>query len=62
MEAMIVQGTALQVKEYKGKRVVTFKDIDTVHKRPDGTASRNFRENRQRFIRGVDYEYFNFKH
>ncbi len=55
MEAMIVQGTTLQVKEYKGKRVVTFKDIDTVHKRPDGTASRNFRENRQRFISGVDF-------
>lgn len=55
MEAMIVQGTALQIKEYKGKRVVTFKDIDTVHRRPDGTASRNFRENRQRFISGVDF-------
>lgn len=54
-EAMIVQGTALQIKEYRGKRVVTFKDIDTVHKRPDGTASRNFRENRQRFISGVDF-------
>ena len=52
---MIVQGTALQIKEYRGKRVVTFKDIDTVHKRPDGTASRNFRENRQRFISGVDF-------
>ena len=48
-------GTALQIKEYRGKRVVTFKDIDTVHKRPDGTASRNFRENRQRFISGVDF-------
>lgn len=54
-EAMIVQGTALQIKEYRGKRVVTFKDIDTVHKRPEGTASRNFRENRQRFISGVDF-------
>lgn len=55
MEAMIVQGTALQIKEYKGKRVVTFKDIDTVHKRPDGTARRNFNQNRQRFISGVDF-------
>ena len=55
MEAMIVQGTALQVKEYKGKRVVTFKDTDTVHKRPEGTARRNFNQNRQRFISGVDF-------
>ena len=54
-EAMIIQGTAIQIKEYRSKRVVTFKDIDTVHKRPDGTASRNFRENRQRFISGVDF-------
>lgn len=54
-EAMIVQGTALQIKEYRGKRVVTFKDIDTVHQRPDGTARRNFNQNRQRFISGVDF-------
>lgn len=54
-EAMIIQGTAIQIKEYRDQRVVTFKDIDTVHKRPDGTASRNFRENRQRFISGVDF-------
>ena len=54
-EAMIVQGTALQIKEYRGKRVVTFKDIDTVHKRPDGTAKRNFDNNRSHFIRGVDF-------
>ena len=52
---VIVQGTALQIKEYRGKRVVTFKDIDTVHKRPEGTARRNFNQNRQRFISGVDF-------
>lgn len=54
-EAMIIQGTAIQIKEYRGKRVVTFKDIDTVHKRPEGTARRNFNQNRQRFISGVDF-------
>lgn len=53
---MIVQGTALQIKEYRGKRVVTFKDIDTVHKRPDGTASRKrFNDNRRHFVSGVDF-------
>lgn len=55
MEAMTIQGTEIQIKEYKGKRVVTFKDIDTVHQRPLGTAGRNFRENRERFISGVDF-------
>lgn len=34
-EVMTIQGTSLQIKEYKGKRVVTFKDIDTVHQRPE---------------------------
>lgn len=52
---MIVQGTALQIKEYRGKRVVTFKDIDTVHKRPDGTARKRFNDNRRYFVSGVDF-------
>lgn len=43
------------VKQYKGQRVLTFKDIDIVHGRADGTAGRNFRVNRERFIEGEDY-------
>ena len=42
------------VKEYNGERLVTFKDIDALHERPEGTASRNFRANRQYFREGVD--------
>lgn len=42
-------------KEYDGRRVVTFKDIDAAHERPEGTAKRNFTENRERFIEGEDY-------
>lgn len=45
----------IPIKEYNGQRVVTFKEIDAVHERADGTASRNFRDNRNRFIEGVDY-------
>ncbi|MDE5558139.1 MAG: ORF6N domain-containing protein [Ruminococcus sp.] len=45
----------IEIKEYKGQRVVTFKDIDTLHQRPTGTASRNFKANRQHFIEGVDF-------
>ena len=44
----------ISIKEYNGQRVVTFKDIDAVHGRPDGTASRNFRTNRERFIESED--------
>ncbi|MSS91303.1 helix-turn-helix domain-containing protein [Eisenbergiella tayi] len=50
-----IHGHDIRLREYNGKRVVTFKDIDEVHERPIGTASRNFLTNRQRFINGVDF-------
>ncbi|WP_053080573.1 ORF6N domain-containing protein [Methylobacterium variabile] len=40
---------------YKGERVVTFAMVDRIHQRPDGTAGRTFRDNRERFVEGVDY-------
>lgn len=55
MNEITIGETALTVKEYQGKRVVTFKDIDTVHGRPDGTAGRNFRANKEHFIEGEDF-------
>lgn len=45
----------ISAKTYDGRRVVTFKDIDLVHERADGTASRNFRQNRDRFIEYEDF-------
>lgn len=45
----------LQVKEFKDQRVVTLKDIDMVHERPEGTARRNFNENKGRFIEAEDF-------
>lgn len=45
----------LQVKEYRGQRIVTFKDIDTVHERPEGTARKRFNDNKKHFIEGTDY-------
>lgn len=53
--------TDLLIKEYKQQRVVTFKDIDELHQRVDGTAKRNFNENKENFIEGVDYFYLNGK-
>lgn len=50
-----IENTEMQIRELNGERVVTFKDIDTVHQRADGTASRNFRKNKKHFIEGVDY-------
>lgn len=54
-DVITIENTEMQIREYKGERVVTFKDIDTVHQRADGTASRNFRKNKKHFIEGVDY-------
>lgn len=54
-ELVEIQGTELQIKEYQGRRVVTLKDIDAVHQRPEGTARKRFADNRKRFINGVDF-------
>ena len=50
-----INNTDLLVKEFKGQRVVTFKDIDMLHERIEGTADRNFRENKKHFIENEDY-------
>ena len=59
MNEITICDTALGIKEYNGQRVVTFKDIDTVHQRPDGTSSRNFRKHRDKFIETTDYYILN---
>lgn len=51
----IVNEQPLQVKEWQGQRVVTFKDIDALHQRPEGTARRNFNKNRKHFLLGEDF-------
>lgn len=53
--AITINNQQLSVKEYEGKRVVTFRDIDMVHKRPEGTAKRNFNSNKTHLIEGEDY-------
>lgn len=50
-----INGTNLKIKEYNGQRIVTLKEIDAVHERPQGTARRNFNANSHRLIDGVDY-------
>lgn len=50
-----IGNTDILYKEYKGQRVVTLKDIDMVHDRPDGTARRNFNTNKKHLIKDEDY-------
>ena len=53
--SITINKTEVSVKEYQGNRVVTFKDIDTVHGRSDGTARKRFNDNKERVIENVDY-------
>lgn len=54
-EIVEIEGRDINIKEWKGQRVVTFKDIDLLHERVEGTAGRCFRENKKKFIENEDY-------
>jgi hypothetical protein len=54
-QIVMINQQEMAVKEYNGCRVVTFKDIDQVHGRPDGTARKRFNDNKAHFIEGVDF-------
>lgn len=54
-DIITINGTELAVKEYNERRVVTFKEIDELHDRPEGTARKRFNDNKQHFIEGEDY-------
>ncbi len=53
--AISICGKDIQVKEYNGQRVVTFRDIDNLHQRPEGTARRNFNSNKKHFTENEDF-------
>lgn len=59
MNTVCIVEQPLEIKEWQGQRVITFKDVDRVHQRPDGTAKRNFQMNKKHFIENVDF--FNAK-
>ena len=50
-----INNSDLLIKEFSGQRVVTFKDIDMLHQRVEGTAKSNFYENKKHFIENEDY-------
>lgn len=54
-EVIAIENTEMQIREYNGQRVVTFKDIDTVHQRKPGTAKASFRRNKKYFQEETDY-------
>lgn len=52
---VLINNKGLEVKEFKGQRVVTLKDIDWLHQRVAGTAKRNFNANKKHLLENVDY-------
>ena len=50
-----INNATLSIKEWNGQRVISFKDIDLVHNRPDGTARKAFNRNKKRLVENEDY-------
>lgn len=50
-----INNKELQVKEFNGQRVITFKDIDMLHERVEGTANKRFLDNQKHFVKNADY-------
>lgn len=50
-----INGIDLAPVELRGARVMTLSMMDAAHKRPAGTARRNFNENKTRLIEGEDF-------
>ncbi|HEC99082.1 MAG TPA: ORF6N domain-containing protein [Proteobacteria bacterium] len=53
--AVVINNREVQMIMYKNQPVVTLEMVDKLHERPEGTARRNFNENRSRFIQAEDY-------
>lgn len=54
-ELLTIGNTQFAAKTLDGKPVLTFRDIDAIHHRPEGSARKRFNDNRQRFVEGEDY-------
>lgn len=54
-QMMQIQNQEIQVKEFNGQRVVTFKDIDLVHERKIGTSGLYFSQNQTHFVENEDF-------
>ena len=55
MQSIQIKNKELKIKEFNGQRVVTFRDIDEVHQRPQDTARKCFNRNKKHFVQNEDY-------
>lgn len=54
-EVLVIEGKQVERIEYNGQPVLTMPMVDEIHQRPEGTARRNFNQNRGKFIVGEDF-------
>lgn len=54
-ELIKINNNPIRIKEFNSKRVITFKEIDEVHNKSDGSSRKRFNNNRQHFVLGEDY-------
>lgn len=54
-ELVVIDGKEIERIEYSGQPVLTFAMVDTLHERREGAAGESFRDNRDRFVEGVDF-------
>lgn len=50
-----INGHDIDRIEYRNEPVITLKTVDQLHERPDGTARRNFNQNKNQFIENEDF-------
>lgn len=55
MTMIRIEGHDVNRIEYKGQPIITFKMVDELHGRPEGTARVTFNRNKDRFILGEHY-------
>ena len=56
MNGLVLKDSLLiEKRSYKNQPVVTFRDIDAAHQKPDGSARKRFNEHKRFFVEGLDY-------
>lgn len=50
-----VNNVNVPIMEFNNQRVITFKEIDQTHQRPDGTARRTFNKHKDKFVERKHY-------
>lgn len=53
--SVTINNVELPIKEYQGQKVVTLREVDAVHNRPEGTARRNFNTNKKHLLENTDF-------